>query len=573
MRGFHRQKMVLIWAMCALLVLLAACSSSGGSTSSPSPTNPPSGTSAPTAAARSEYVIKYMVPGGDGKLKRSDETEIGKVIKDKFNIVIEYVPYAGNWDEKTNMMLAAKDYPEILWIQGNINYKKYQQAGALVALDDYLPQLTNFQNRWKEQIPFWRGLANDKKLYKWEFGNFDSSTLGAGNDIWVRIDALAKQGYPQLHSEDDWVKFLKQAMKDFPTAPDGSKTIGMTAPFGEAYGMAGIAGILYEKGGKTTGVGGNEGVLFSSAANKFEDYFKNQDVVDSFKFFNRLYREGILDPESFTDKVPQVREKTNSGRSISSWYSGTHNNNQIKSSGRPDQQFIMMPIQSNRQIQNKEPRLMMELDIYPFYSMVITKNAKDPKRIVELLDFFASEEGQILMQNGIEGKHYTVQNGVRVPTDYYKTETKNPDNKTGLSGGNWFIFGQDKRAGKDGKPYSFGYDPQLRDELGQTPETMNAIQKLGWKSSVEWWQKNGKGAKVGLIGNIKLDPTSELNPVYQKMVDLRVKNTPKLIMAKSEAEFDQIYKDLLAEYEKLNPQKVIDKFNEMYQAELNSAKK
>lgn len=563
-----KKRHAFLWALILLVVLATACSKADQPQAEPAPGT--GGTDEP--AARSEYVIKYMVPGGDGKIKRSDETEIGKVIKEKFNIVIEYVPYAGNWEEKTNMMLAAKDYPEILWIQGNINFKKYQQAGALVSLDDYLPQLTHFTNRWKEQIPYWRALANDKKLYKWEFGNFDSSSLGTGNDIWVRIDALAKQGYPQLHSEDDWVKFLKQAMKDFPTAPDGSKTIGMTAPFGEPYGMAGIAGILYEKGGKTTGVAGNEGVIFSSAENKFVDYFKNEDVVDSFKWFNRLYREGILDPESFTDKVPQVREKVNSGRSLSSWYSGTHNNNQIKASGRPDQQFIMMPIQSNRQIRNKEPRLMMELDIYPYYTMVITKNAKDPKRIVELLDFFASEEGQILMQVGIEGKHYTIQDGKRVPTDYYKAETKNPDSRTGLSGGNWFIFGQDKRAGANGKPYSFGYDPLYRDELIQTPETMDAIRKLGWQTSNEWWVKNGKGAKVGLIGNIKLDPTSELNPVYQKMVDLRVKNTPKLIMAKSEAEFDQIYNELLQEYEKLNPQKVVDKFNEMYQAELNAAK-
>ncbi|WJH33725.1 hypothetical protein N6H14_27525 [Paenibacillus sp. CC-CFT747] len=439
-------------------------------------------------------------------------------------------------------------------------------------LDEYLPQMPNFSNRWKEQIPFWKALSTDGKLYKWEFRNYDSTSLGTGNDVWTRIDALAKQGYPSLVSEDDWVKFLKQAMKDFPTAPDGSKTIGMVAPFGEAWGMAGIAGIMYEKGGKTTGVGGNEGVLFSSAENKFLDYFKNQDVVDSFKFFNRLYREGILDPESFTDKVAQVGEKMNSGRALTSWYSsGTADNKKIKASGRGDQQYVMMPIQSNRQVQNKEQRLMMELDIYPFYSTVITKNAKDPKRIVEMLDWFASEEGQILMQDGIEGKHFTVQNGKRVPTDLYKTETKNPDNRIGI---NLFeVFGKDVRAGKDGKPYGFTYDPQLRDELIQSPESMAVFQKLGWKSSIDWWQKNGKGAKVGIIGNIKLDPTSELTPTYQKMVDLRVKNTPKLIMAKSEAEFDQIYNDLVKEYDKLNPDKVIAKFNDMYKEEMSKVKK
>src|SRR5690606_28858557 len=122
------------------------------------------------------------------------------------------------------------------------------------------------------------------------FDLYDKSAIIRGNDINVRIDALAKQGYPNLVSEDDWINFLKQALKDFPTAPDGSKTLGMIAPFGESWGMAGIAGIMYEKGGLTASTAGNEGVIFSSAENKFVDYFKNPDVLDSFKWFNRLYR-------------------------------------------------------------------------------------------------------------------------------------------------------------------------------------------------------------------------------------------------------------------------------------------
>ena len=563
-RSVHKKNILLKWSLCMMLVFVAACSKSATTESPPSSgENPPAG----TTTEKPEYVIKYLQLNGNGKIKRSDETDIGKVIKDKFNIVFEYVPYAGNWDEKVNLMLAARDYPEILWIQFNPNFQKYAQAGALVALDDYMSSLPNFQQRFQEQIPFWRSLVPDNKLYKWEFNIFDNTYVRKGNDIGVRIDALAKQGYPKLLSEDDWIAFLKQAMKDFPNTPDGQKTIGMVTPFGEPWGIAGIAGIMYEKGGKYTGVAGNEGVIFNHAEDKFEDYLKNEYVLESFKWFNRLYREGILDPESFTDKSPQVQEKINSGRALSTWYvtPSLANNKKLIAAGHPEMQYITLPIQSNTQIQRKEKRLMDVMNLYPYSTAVITKNAKDPKRIVELLDWIATEEGQLLIQSGIEGKHYTVENGKRVPTEYYLKEINNPDNKMGF--GLFDFLGRDRRASKSGEPYAFANDPELKDKLSQTKETMEAYNKLGYKTSDEYWIKNTVGVKAGIIPSIKLDPTSELAQIHQKMVDVRVKNTPRLIMAKDDAEFQKIWEEVLREYEKLNPQRVVDKYNEIYQAE------
>lgn len=579
MHNQTKKTISLVWIV--MFVFLAACSKQGSGiaeTTKPSATNDNATNSndspSPSKEERPLYTIKYMYPGGTSKFKKSDETEVGKIIKEKFNIVFEMVPYAGDWGEKVNLMLAAGDYPEILPIQYNENVSKYIQAGAAIALDDYLAKAPDFTERYKNQIPYWRALAADNKLYKWETSQSDLNTNIRGLDVAVRIDALEKQGWPKLVSEDDYVKFLKQAMIDFPET-DGKKTIGMSTLFGEPWGMAGVAGIMYEKGGRYTGVAGNGGVIWNHAEQKFEDYLKNEYVLESYKFLNRLYREGILDKESFTDRSAQVQEKANSGRALSIWYGvwmTDSANKTLEKAGHPERQYITLPIRSKTQMERNEKRLIMELDLAPFNSVVITTKAKDPKRIMELVNWATSEEGQLLLQNGIEGKHYTVENGKRVPTDLLIKHMDNPaESLEGI--GAFGFLGNDARAAKNGQPYSLEADPELRDKLALTEKTKEAYTKLGWKNSVDYWQQTSVGAPSGIIPSIQIDPSSDLGQLQQKMVEHRVKNTANLIMAKDDADFQRKWESVLKEYENMNPQSVVDKYNQMYKEMIDKVKK
>lgn len=574
-----KSKFAMLLVVCLMVSIIAACSSNGGKNTgqeTPQSSNSPSeskGTAETGQQERPLYTIKYIYPGGARKYKMSDETEIGQIIKEKFNIVFEFIPYAGNWEEKVNLMLAGGDYPEILWIQYNPSLQKYIQAGAAVPLDDYLADSPNFTTRYAEQIPLWRSISADKKLYNWQTGQSDFKSNIRGFDIATRIDILEKQGYPNLVSEDDWINYLKQAMKDFPTTPSGQKTIGMTAPFGEPWGMAGIAGIMYEKGGRYTGVAGNGSVIFDHSNNQFVDYLKNEYVKESFHFFNKLYREGILDKESFTDKGAQVQEKFDSGRALSSWYfmPGYATNLKLIEAGHPEMQYITLPIRSNTQVERNEKRLIMELDLVPYNNTIITKNAKDPKRIMELLDWASTDEAQILFQSGIKDKHYTIDgNGKRIPTDLYTKEAQDPDSKVGF---NLVSFlGYDVRTGTDGQSFSVGANMDYMDKLSQTKETMGAFEKLGWKTSVDYWMNTAEGAKSGAVPSIKLDPDSALSQTDQKLVEFRVKNTSKLIMAKDDADFEKLWEGIVKEYDKLAPQTVIDEYNRLYQEASATAK-
>lgn len=582
-RRMHLSKVLLMLMVLIMIVSIVGCGQSKDpNTSKTDKTitqSTEAGSSANSSSNTSEqkpelYTIKYFA--NPKTVKLSDETEIGKVIKDKFNIVFEYVPYTGDYREKLNLMLAAGDYPDFLRLEREDIVKKYIDAGALVLLEDFLKDANNFTERYKDQIPYWRLSSPDNKLYKWEISVPQSKEVSLQNyDVLVRTDALEKQGWPKLQTTDDYLNFLKQAMKDIPTT-NGKKTLGMVLPLAESWGMGGILPALFEKGEKYTAAAGNEGVIWNLKDKKYEHYLTNEYVKESFQFFNKLFREGILDKESFTDQYAQFEEKMNSGRPLSAWYctwlAGSANPKLIQA-GHPEQQYITLPIQSSTMVQRGEKRQITLEISRPFDSVAITKNAKDPKRIFQLVDWAASEEGQLLLQSGIEGKDYNIVDGKRVPAEahikYLQGENPGYDEKTGFAE-LFSLLGKVLTPAKDGLAYGLGMDPSIKDKISLTDRQKEAFSKLGWSNSTEWWIKNGVDSPVGLVSSITLEANSDLSKVYQKMTELRVKTSAKLVMAKSDEEFERIYKQMVEEYNKLEPQKVIDKFNEMMQENIKN---
>ncbi len=499
-------------------------------------------------------------------VQNSSETPIFKIIKEKFNIEFELIPTSENIKEQLNMMLAGGNYPEIIRLEDQDTVDKYITAGALLPLDPYLDNSPNFKEFYKDSIDLWRLSGGDGKLYNWNiYMPQDLANFPENNDILVRRDVLEEAGWPNILSADDYVKLLGDFIKKHPET-DGQKNVGMTAPFGESWGMAGIAPIMYEKGGYLQLANG--AVIWNDPDKKFEDMIKNDYTKESFQFFNKLYRAGALDLESFTDKLDQVGEKINSGRALASWYcrwlaSGA--NQGFEKSGKTDLQYILLPIKSPKQIANNEKRTVRLATNRPFDTVAITKNAKYPERIMELVDWIASDEGQILVQSGIEGIHYTRVNGKRVPTEEFKNSVaSDPDYwyKQGFSIVD--MLGYAAASSKvDGQPYDLLKDVNTTDELLPQGVT-DAYKAMGWENSMQWWTDNAEGVTVGVAASVSVNPSTELGALEARITDLRIKYSSQLMMAKSDEEFETIYNTLLEEHGKLQPEKVVDEYNRLY---------
>jgi hypothetical protein len=243
-------------------------------------------------------------------------------------------------------------------------------------------------------------------------------------------------------------------------------------------------------------------------------------------------------------------------------------NGELISAGHPEMQYIHMPIRSNAQVASGEKRLVRVETTRPFDSIAITKNAKDPERLFKMVDWCLSDEGQILLQSGIEGKQYKIVDGKRVPTDEFiqklNTDTTYRET-TGLgSNGNIFGFlGLLNLKAKDGVSYDLSVEPAYADTLALSERQKTAYQKLGWKTSVDYWLKVGQSAPNGMTGTCSLDPSSAEGKLNEKFNTFRVQAGAKLITAKTEAEYESTSKDVMEQYNKLGIKKVVDKYNQI----------
>ncbi|OGO79706.1 MAG: hypothetical protein A2Y21_05590 [Clostridiales bacterium GWC2_40_7] len=173
-----------------------------------------------------------------------------------------------------------------------------------------------------------------------------------------------------------------------------------------------------------------------------------------------------------------------------------------------------------------------------------------------------------MLQSGIEGKQYTIVDGKRVPTEEYTNAINtDPDYSEKIGLANMYRFlGSCKLRGKDGINYNLSQDPTYSDKLFLTDRQKEAYQKLGWATSKDFWLKIGVSAPSGLASTCSLDPSSDEGKLNEKFSEFRVKAGAKLITAKTEGDFESTLTSLMAEYNKLGLEKVVDKYNEILAA-------
>jgi ABC-type glycerol-3-phosphate transport system substrate-binding protein len=520
------------------------------------------------------YVIQMLVgsnntAGGLGTLiKRSDDHKVGQYIRDKFGIVFEYTVYAGDLREKESLMLAAGDYNELQEMQRDDMVLNYINAGALIDLLPRLDSMPNFKSRFKDIIPYWR-LVCGGSLYKYEFWvPRELDTDIEANDFYVRSDLLEKAGWPQLLSTSDWIRFLEKAA---PGAVDvnGRQITGVTMPMAESWGLAGIVSVLYEKGENFLPLG-NEGFIFDFTRDQFVDYFQNANVKESYKFWSDLYRRGLLDPECFTDTADITQEKISRGSVAVVNYTGwLLNNSALREAGHPEMEYIRLPIQSDSQAANKEKRLIRMETTRSFDSWGITKNCKDPDKLLKLIDWVCTDEGQIILKSGIEGFHWTRDSsGKRVWTDLFVSLMKDP--KVNVTEGVGLMRGLPNfnMLASDGQPHGLTDQIEWLDGQGLSERTKYVYTELGWDSSLTWYTNNIKLGHTGIAGTVYVDPSSDLGAIHTRMTETRLKHSAALITAKTDAEFENAYRAAMAEYDRLDHKAVIDEFNRQYKEKI-----
>lgn len=472
---------------------------------------------------------------------------------------------------KIAAQIASNDLADITYFQSNDLMQNAVTANILLPMDDLIkqygqdlqknvPLMLNYsktnQSVGKSGIP-------DGKTYV--LGGLPVGPYGvAGGDSyaipWVRWDLYKKLGYPSVDSVDDYIPLMKKLVALEPKTPDGKKTYAAGAFLGDTLWNADAilwATIPFEYGITCNTFANNVDML----SNDFLDFLgdPNSKYMVAAKFWNQIYREGMLDPESFTMKKDNYIEKVTQGRypfTFMGQYAIDYNA-KAAARGEKEKYFVMLPPPKD----TKAVWVVLNQPVgTPTNGVAISKNCKYPEKAMKLLNFFGSKEGMMLVTNGIKGQTWDIVDGkpATLPGEFDK-HAKDPNYQVTTGAGRYsglmFIT-----EGTKNPDYDMIYNIFTQESLNVIPNPAYA----------DFCQHYGVSKPMDLITKqaqiVASAPENALIPAMpQDIMDLsnnvdkfEFDNFVKMIIAKNENDFVTEQTKFMEGANKAGNQKVID---------------
>lgn len=386
-------KRLVLPAMLAAVLALTACSGGGGGADnkanegSPQGGGEAAGESGPLTFTFYGHYDWYTMPNWGEDLST-------KWIKENKQVTVEPISSGGNAKQKLSTMIVSGELPDVIWMERGADVEKLRSAGMLVPFDDYLEKYPNLK-KWAGDSTLDMLRSPDGKLY--QFPNWYTTQPNGNAGYLVNKKIFNELGAPPLETTDDLYAYLKQVKANYPgvvpleVGQGGSGIEILTSAFGENYPYTFTA---------------MKGV---PSGNQLNSLFTDPVFREGIGYANKLYREGLISQDAFTQKLEQVEQKVRNGQ-IAVYVASSPTEygaigNALLSAEDPEAGYIMVwPIHKAGLDKNK---------IYPgdykqqgWNVNVITRSAKNPEAIFAFLDWMTGPEGQRIIMWGPEGLYW-----------------------------------------------------------------------------------------------------------------------------------------------------------------------
>lgn len=310
-------------------------------------------------------------------------------IEEATNTKIEMIsPPHNDYREKLNVLLTSGEIPDVYQVQLALDtVPLYALRGYAAPLDEYVEADPRFDVLDEFDLS---GLSVDGKLY----GLPNNRVMN--KIIWVRQDMIDQYGL-NIKEEMTTQEFVDEMSKI-----DQSQVIPFTFPkwtenFQLFYNFFGAyAGIVKGEDGK------------------YYDGFQTQEMKDAILYIKSLYDAGILDKEFITNENSMMREKTFTGKAASTcdyYYQYLYF---LSQADGVDKATDFVPIYTLVGPNGDKGNLNESFQ----NAMSVSPKCANIEKAVEVISWlYYSEEGTLLTKVGVEGQHYTIENGVITPTE------------------------------------------------------------------------------------------------------------------------------------------------------------
>jgi putative aldouronate transport system substrate-binding protein len=411
------KKSVLLLAAAVMVLLLAGCGQRSG------------GAVGPTTAG-TKTPITFTLFNQDATEDMLFDDPVAKRITELTGVTLKIDYPVGGDTQVIPLMVASGDYPDLIFAKGDLAI--LQEAGAVVQLDALIQSRGKYIHElYGDQLVRLRNTPDDPHIYNVGTYGVKAAVWNTDGNMQLQHAVLKDLGYPRINTLDDYERAIKAYKAKYPTI-NGLPTIGLSLLSDTWQWYIDVS----NPSGFLIGYPDDGQWLVDQQTLQAQYKFLHPDAKLFYQWANRMNAEGILDPESFTQTEDTWRAKIASGRVLGIAYPGWgygEARTSLIQEGRADRTYAYLPVVADSRFR------AATLKDYGFsggWGIAITTACKDPERAFEFLDWWCSEEAQVLVNWGLQGVNYEVRNGTRVFLDQAWSET-DPDysRKTGV--GRW----------------------------------------------------------------------------------------------------------------------------------------
>jgi putative aldouronate transport system substrate-binding protein len=549
-----RKKWLLGALSLTLLTALVGCSGGNGKAGESAAPSPSGSESAPSSQAASEEpkpepVTFTYFNATANKDTDTNKTEIGKILEEQtgVNFRIEYL--VGDLNTKIGTMIASDIYPDIM--QPDAGIDKILEAGAFIPLNDLIEQYgPNIKRVYEPYFNLMK--ADDGNIYFLPFsaivGEYTPNASIDQGAFWIQNRVLKEAGYPKVKTFDEYFKLIEdyianhkdEKLTGFMSLTHDWRFFATTNPPNHLQG--------YPNDGE---------VQVDMNTMDAKIYATNDGTKRWLQKLNELNGKGLYDKSSFVDNYDQYMAKITSGKVLGYFDYGWQVNQAhqtlkaetVKNGGNDDLEYFPLPIVYDASIKDQY------IDPSSFINnrgIGITKSAKDAVRIIKFFDNLLTDENQKLVQWGIQGKTYEVNDQGRLyRTQEQIDQLKDNDYKRQVGLGHfeyyWPMYGQGSKF-PDGNVVTAGRQPEVA-QASYTQAEKDRLAKYGVQTYAELF--SGPDDRPWYPAwSIALEQGSQAQIYTAKKVDVQRKYFAKIVLA-SPDKFESNWNEFLNEYAKL----------------------
>lgn len=562
-----RKKLVSVLLVAAMAASMAACGTSGGKKTSSSAKG--DGGSSSDDGEMKEFTAFFAVPGTE----INDDNEIMLKIGELTGATCKETWLTGQTaEEAVGTLIAGGEYPD--FIDGGDGMKQLYEAGALVALDDYIDKYPNIKEFLTEAE--WDKLRQDDGHIYWinQFQNIygeEKATTHNDEAFWIQTRVLEWAGYPEVHTMDQYFDLIESYNEANPTMEDGTQNIPYTILCEDWRYFC-----LENAPEFLDGYPNDGSVIVDPDTKKIIDYNTTPTAKRYFQKLNEEYQKGIVDPESFTQTYDEYIAKLSTGRvlgMIDQWWDFSANvNDSLKQQGLDLKgcNYVPLPITIDEGIKNQWHNSGGVLNVAS--GLGITTSCEDVEGALAFVDALLGQEAHDLRFWGVKDVDYSVdENG-----EFYRTE----DMRMQVA----------DTAYKASHMCPYSYFPQY---IGTSRDGINAMTPDGQpkefydslsKNVQECFEAYGAQTYVDMLGTSEapgpwypmysysnnMTTSTEGGTAWLKMGEVKHQFLPQVVMAD---DFESAWANYLDEYNACNPQAFLDEMQQELDRRIEDAKK